>query len=378
MKAIAYILPFRKLLTIILISGTFTLSGKEINTARQDSIVWHDANSFSVEGRGWNETPDYWGRIPSRAKANVSENLWNRSTECTGMLVRFVTDAKELRIKWNLLYQLWNDERQEVLTGSAIGGLDVYVRGPRGWHFLWSIAPKKMENECKLKVPAGTREYAIYLPIYNGIKLLQIGVSADEHIEAGPARPLNIRPVVFYGSSITQRYAASRAGMTYPAIIGRRLDVPIINLGFAGQGKCEHYVADLLNELDPQVYVIDCMPNMDTVYIDERMRYLLKALRIHHPNTPVVLVEGARHQYSWLLGNEENDPKNVLLQKIYQDLKPEWGGKLFYVKWDDTVWGSDGDATIDGIHANDLGFFRMSDTLTPVILSALKITMSNK
>lgn len=114
---------------------------------------------------------------------------------------------------------------------------------------------------------------------------------------------------------------------------------------------------------------------MQPSYIDERERYLLKALGAHHPNTPVVLVEAARHQYSWMWGRDESDPKTKILQNIYESVRAQWGDRHFYVKWDAKMWGSDGGATRDGIHANDLGAYRMADVLAPVVKEALDVSM---
>ncbi len=39
--------------------------------------------------------------------------------------------------------------------------------------------------------------------------------------------------------------------MSYPAIMGRAIDQPIINLGVSGNGQAEPEIAELLTELDP-------------------------------------------------------------------------------------------------------------------------------
>ena len=66
------------------------------------------------------------------------------------------------------------------------------------------------------------------------------------------------RPVVFYGTSITQGASAMRPGMGYPAIISRHLNIETINLGFSGNGKMEKELAEALSEIDASCYVIDC------------------------------------------------------------------------------------------------------------------------
>ena len=96
------------------------------------------------------------------------------------------------------------------------------------------------------------------------------------------------KPVIFYGTSITQGGCASRPGMVHTAILGRILERPVLNLGFSGNGKMEPEMANLLAELDPAVYVLDCVPNMVAAEITERVEPFVRALRSRHPETPIL------------------------------------------------------------------------------------------
>jgi len=345
------------------------------------SVVWHDAKTLTVEGRGYADTDGFYQRWPARAKAKLNSDVWGGSDRTAGMVVRFVTDSTDISAKWTL-----SNSELDLPNLAAIGmsGLDLYVRYEGKWRWLGIGKPLAMENEATLvsELPAGKREFALYLPLYNGLKLLQIGIREGTTIEPAGPRPRNLKPVVFYGSSITQGASASRPGMAYASIIGRRLDIPIINLGFSGVGKCEPEVADLLAELDPQIYVIDCMPNMYASDVNGRLRYLLKILKEHHPNTPVVLVADPIYQnaYAFPKGTnvEKTDPvramnRNATLKKIYEDNLPEWNGKLFYVP-SPQLFGDDSEATVDGYHPSDLGLVRMADTLTPMVERALAVS----
>jgi lysophospholipase L1-like esterase len=179
------------------------------------------------------------------------------------------------------------------------------------------------------------------------------------------------RPICFYGTSVTQGGCASRPGMVYTSILGRWLDRPTINLGFSGNGQAEPEMARLLAELDPAVYVLDCMANMDPKLTTERMDYMVRTLRAKHPQTPIVVVECLRFQ------NEDDVEQNrtamamrtAAMKIAYDRLSAGGIGGLHYLKADDLL-GHDGEGTVDGIHATDLGFQRMADVFTPV-LSAL-------
>src|SRR5205085_52806 len=145
----------------------------------------------------------------------------------------------------------------------------------------------------------GFREYAAYLPLYNGVENLSIGVSPGAKFE--PLAPRSEKPIVFYGTSITHGASASRPGMAHPAILGRRFDRPVINLGFSGNGRMDAAVGELLVKIDAAVYVIDCLPNMGANDVRQKCPPLVKLLREARPQTPIVLVEDRRNANTWIL-----------------------------------------------------------------------------
>src|SRR5690606_31978 len=92
-------------------------------------------------------------------------------------------------------------------------------------------------------------------------------------------------------TSITQGAVASRTGMSFTAILGRRLGVPVINLGFSGSALMEPALAQLLAELDPAMYVLDAFPNMNPTLVDQNLESFVRTLREARPETPIVIVE---------------------------------------------------------------------------------------
>ena len=132
------------------------------------------------------------------------------------------------------------------------------------------------------------REYCLYMPLYNGVEFLEIGVS--EQAMFTPIPPRSLKPLVFYGTSICQGGCASRPGMAWPSIVGRKLDRPIVNLGFSANGTMETSVGQLLAELDATAYVIDYGS-----YPDQKRAYftLRDARRILSLVTPGTGLEAA-------------------------------------------------------------------------------------
>lgn len=301
----------------------------------------------------------------------VRPELWDLSRYSAGIVVRFVTDAHEIHARWKLTS---SNLSMNHMAATGVSGLDLYVRLKGKWAWLAVGRPAGQENEATLisGLPDGKREYALYLPLYNGVTSVELGVPDGAVLDTAPPRTRNIKPVVFYGTSITQGGCAARPGMAYPALVGRSLDVQTVNLGFSGNGRGEHEVSDLLAELDPSVYVIDAMPNMSPDTVDERIRYMLKTIHEKRPDTPLIIVEHAifTSAFTAAKGREASSAWNRILTQIYRDNEKDWGGHLFYVKCD-KLMGSDGEATVDGVHPTDVGFMRMADVLTPAVKKAL-------
>jgi hypothetical protein len=220
------------------------------------------------------------------------------------------------------------------------------------------------------RLAPGTREYAIYLPLYNGIDSLSIGVPTGASFER--LAPRTEQPIVFYGTSITHGASASRPGMAHVAILGRRLDRPVVNLGFSGNGRMDAAVGDLLVKIDAAVYVIDCLPNMDAAAVTLKCVPLVKQIRAARPTTPIVLVEDRRQTNAWILPalNQFHHDNHAALRACWAALKKEGITGLYYLEGDDLL-GDDAEAATDGSHPSDLGMVRQADRFEPVLRKAL-------
>jgi hypothetical protein len=257
---------------------------------------------------------------------------------------------------------------------TGVSGLDLYVRADdNSWHWLGVGRPRKIENEETLVegIPSARREYILYLPLYNGITYLEIGIPKENKIENAPL--IKGKPIVFYGTSITQGGCASRPGMCTTAILGRRLNRDIINLGFSGSGRMEPEVARLLSELDPEIYFIDCLPNLEASDVAVRVEPFIRILREAHPNTPIVLAEGITYDDAFLVKSRDlrNTESRKALRIAYENLLKSGVRNLYYQIAEGEL-GSDGEGTVDGTHPTDLGFMRQAAVYELVLKSILE------
>ncbi len=169
-----------------------------------------------------------------------------------------------------------------------------------------------------------------------------------------------------------QGACASRPGMAHASILGRRLDRPVINLGFSGSGKMEIELANLLAELDPAVYVIDCLPNVGAKEVEERTEPLVAALRKAHPTTPIVLVEDRTYSdVEWnATKRKRNDTSRAAYKAAYERMLKAGVTGLTYVEGEQLL-REDREDTVDSSHPTDLGFMRHADVLEPILRKVL-------
>jgi hypothetical protein len=226
---------------------------KTVETIPADTTVrWYRLDQFDIEGQGWKDTKEPYDRLPSKAEALVREKVFRLSQRSAGLCTRFITNASVIKATWTVK----NEElAMPHFPATGVSGLDLYVKQEDGsWHWLGVGQPKQFPTNtvtlAKNIIGKKDREYLLYLPTYNQLVSLSIGLSKDAVVEKAPARALQEKPIVFYGTSITQGGCASRPGMPHVMQIGRQLNREVINLGFSGNGRMEPEVAQLLTELD--------------------------------------------------------------------------------------------------------------------------------
>lgn len=350
------------------------LDPTKAKTDPDGKLLWYDIRDLGVEGQGWSDVESPFDRLPKKANGVVRDAVWNLSRDSAGMAVRFVTDATTIHAKWTL-----RSERLAMphMAATGVSGLDLYAKTDEGrWHWLSVGQPKVFPtNQAALAsgLPAGKREYLVYLPLYNGVTSVEIGIDKQHHFAKADARPETHRqPILFYGTSITHGACASRPGMCHPAILGRRFDRPVVNLGFSGNGRMEPEVAKLLAELDPCVYVLDCLPNIQAAEVAERTEPFVDILRAARPNTPILLVEDRSYADSFLIRGkrDRNLTSRAAYHQAYERLIAAGVKHLSYLEGEQLL-GDDGDGTVDSSHPNDLGFVRQADAMEKVLRTVL-------
>jgi len=347
---------------------------EKLTSQEQAGIRWFDIRQLGVEGQGWTENKSPYDRLPAKAEGQVRDAVWGLSRDSAGMCVRFVTDAPTIHARWAL-----TKAKLEMphMPATGVSGVDLYAKDDKGrWRWLAVGQPNAQTNTRKLAdgIAAGKREYLLYLPLYNGVTSVEVGVPTANSIERAPAySETQAKPIVFYGTSITHGGCASRPGMVHTAILGRKYGRPVINLGFSGNGRMEPEVTALIAELDASVYVIDCCPNLGGPETAERTKPLVLQLRAKHPDTPIVLVEDRVYSDAWLIASKQsrNDGNHAALKKSFDELIAAGTKQLYYIPGIDLL-GDDNEGTVDSSHPNDLGFARQAAEFDKVLAPLVK------
>ena len=241
------------------------------------------------------------------------------------------------------------------MTDTGAKGLDLYCLQKNGdWHFVNSARPKGKINQATIikNMHPEEREYMLYLPLYDGLISLSIGVDSLATISQPLMDyPIRKNPVVFYGTSILQGGCASRPGMAHTNIISRRLNRECINLGFSGNAFLDLEVAKVIAKVE-------------TFY---------RIIRSKHPDTPIIFIEDPIFPHTFYDERvaKEVRRKNDTLKEIFNHLKKRNEKNIILIS-SKNMLGEDGEATIDGIHFTDLGMMRYADLVCPVVKKAIR------
>ena len=276
----------------------------QFSIAQEDTAIsWYnpaESNSLVVEGQAWpDQVATRYHRLPKQAEGVVREAVWNLSKHSAGLSIRFISDAESITVR----YKVKGNHAMPHMPATGVSGVDLYAKTADGdwrWYrgkysFADTIQYRYSNIDPNEKYHTKGREYQLYLPLYNEVEWLEIGVPVDAVLEALPLR--GEKPVVVYGTSIAQGGCASRPGMAWSSILGRKLDRPLINLAFSGNGRLEEEVLNYITEIDAKIFVLDCLPNLSATKdrsLDEVRQLIISAvqqIKKKRPTTPILVVE---------------------------------------------------------------------------------------
>ena len=328
-----------------------------------NNIKYYGEESFLLEGTFIHDSlkENRYDRLPASYKKIVREPVWDLSKHSSGLSIRFLSNSSVITAKWEVL----NNFSMDHMPDTGIKGVDLYFKDNDEWQYINTGVPVGFNNEYKLveNMDNELREYKVFLPLYDGIKNIEIGVDSLSYVKKPKSNEK--KPIIFYGTSITQGACASRPGMAHTNIISRQLDRDVINFGFSGNGRMEQPIANLISDSNPIFYVIECMPNMyPPDLVSNNTIPLIDTIRAKDSDTPIILVDLFTSPITALDKNAIRGTieMNNALKTQYDKMINNGYNNIIYLETQSAL-GNDFEGTVDEVHFTDLGFIRYSDFL---------------
>lgn len=331
-------------------------------------VRWFDSKEEPIRvcGLAICKKGDIFRRMPQDIADTVNPGVAYLNTNTAGGRIRFRTNSPYIAIK----AVMPDNGTMAHITMVGQSGFDLYVKDGDECRYAGSYIPGGRNHGYESSRPTDGKmhTYTINMPLYDPVEELYIGLSENAELEA-PEEYAYDKPVLYYGSSITQGGCASRPGNAYQAMISRKLDCDFINLGFSGSGRAEQTIADYMASLDPLVFVSDYDHNTPNAAHLEATHYnLYKTFRASHPDTPYVMV--SKPDYN---EHTEDERRREIIRESYERAVAEGDKHVYYVDGAHIFDGEFRDScTVDGCHPNDLGFFRMAVTIGAAVEQAIR------
>ena len=327
-----------------------------------------DTKPLRLSGLAFRKKGGSFARVPQQGLPPAVMKLG----VCTsGVQLAFKTDSTKISVRVTLDPPMLMDHMAE--TGSC--GFDLYCGAP-GARRYFGCARFAVSNEnpaYTAEIVSGMkkemREYLVNFPLYSGVQSFELGLDPDAKVEA-PSAWSDARPVVWYGTSITQGGCASRPGMCTTNILSRKWNRPILNFGFSGSGKGEHSVAEMLAKIpDPAMFILDYEANAKLPLLQKTLDDVIDTLRAKHPEVPIAVLSRSIHCKDFYL-DLDTDAARDFQRKTVERHRASGDENIYFINGSPDIPGTD-EWTVDGIHLTDNGFARQAEYLAPLLEAIL-------
>jgi len=323
---------------------------------------------FTVNGLPWfQEDKPALRRLPGRLKDTFRAPVWNLAQQPSGGRIRFKTDSTRIGLR----AQNPDTSGMHHMTTIGQSGFDIYVDNEyRG--SAWPDKSGIIIKEWHIAKTPAVREITLYLPLYKGVTVDEIVLEPNARLERPAGFSLK-KPIVFYGSSITQGGCASNPGMSYEAQVARWLNVDFINLGFSGNGMGEPALADVVSEIDAACFVLDYWGNPTPQVYKESLPNFVSTLRRKYPKTPILVTSPY-----YIATKPENqsehafEDKRTITREFVENQRRTGDKWISYVDGLKMLSREHAYGLVDGAHCNSLGFYFCAKGLEPQLRKALK------
>jgi lysophospholipase L1-like esterase len=331
-------------------------------------LLWREAFDplFRLSGFPWFDRDRVYRRLPVLPCGRIRDAVSELADCPAGGQVAFQSDTRHLAVR----VRLSGPANMNHMPATGQCGFDLYVggAGEQRYHNTARYDIRETAYEVGLfeHPEREMRTFTLNFPLYQGVKEVRIGLCPDALVLPPPAWS-DPRPLIIYGTSITQGGCASRPGLAYPNLLGRALNRPVINLGFSGNGCGDPEVVRLMAEIrDPALWVLDYDANAGT---QDELRQSLPAaigvLRSVRTDVPILVVSRIvwARDYSHRESARNRAVRADIQREAVESARAAGDGHVHFFDGG-LLLGPDADeCTVDGIHPNDIGFARIARAL---------------
>lgn len=334
----------------------------------EPGIVWLNVRQmpFALHGIQYDEKIGCYTRMPQSIAAKISEGVELLNCNTAGGRVRFCTDSRFIGIH----AVMDNAIPMSHMPLAGQSGFDLYrrKRDERTEQFYHTFIPPvgiQKGYSSAFNTDGALADHTIYFPLYDGVRELYIAIKKDAMILA-PTPYSEKSPIVYYGSSITQGGCASHPGNSYQAMISRKLDRDYINLGFSGNCKGENEMIQYLANLKMSIFVCDYDHNApDAEHLKKTHLQIYRGIRKKQSDLPLIFVSAP----TILLEPDQYEIRREVIRATYQTALAEGDRKVYFIDGAELFEGDNWDCcTVDGVHPNDLGFYRIAKRIEKEII----------
>lgn len=346
------------------------------NSFLVDDLILYDIRNepFDIYGLYNPKYEQVFKRLPDDVARSTSDGVESLAKNTAGGRVRFTTDSSYIAIK-TIMPSI---TRLSHMTLAGTSGFDLFIdQGGKGTYKGTFMPPYDMTEgyESIIHFPnRETRSLTIHFPLYNDVSKLYVGLQADAHLGHG-AEYAYSKPILFYGSSITQGGCASRPGNCYQNIITSKLNYDHINLGFSGSAKAEDTIVEYMASLDFSIFVCDYDHNAPSVeHLKATHEKMFLKIRGIHKSTPIILI--SRPDFDKDV--DQNIIRRDVIYKTYMNARSLGDQNVYFIDGERLFMNSNRDAcTVDGCHPNDAGFVRIAEVVADTIDCILRKRKNN-
>ena len=199
------------------------------------------------------------------------------------------------------------------------------------------------------------------------------GIETEGKIRPPHAEELPGLSYLAYGTSLTQGAYASESHLSYPNLVGCRLDADVINLGSSCSAYCEPEMADYIaGRKDWNFATLDLSLNMvDTFSPEEfsrRVSYMINRIAGSNKSRPVFCITLKPYLGDYI-ESKKPDLYRKLLRKAVENSALD---NLYLIEGQDLMPDVAGGLCPDMVHLGDFGTIQIAEKLAAKIKPVLQ------